>query len=150
MKFLDSKRLVVSVEKGHAVFVHDVTDGAELARWEGHAASGYALAVSSCGKFVASGDEGGVVRLWTRRGRFIHQCGTLHWFQRCGGPLTFSSDSRWLAIRKRTDLFSWGDSLSLIDTQTFEQVSADWGQMGVNDLCFSSDGEQLFAACDFE
>ena len=147
---LDDQRLIVSVTRGNSIFVIRLADGAELGRWKGHRSAGYAIAVSPCRKFVATGDCNGVIRLWTSKGTSLHQLGRPGWFQRCGGPLIFSADSRQLIIRRESDFSSWGDTLWQIDTKSFEeQILMDWIQLGVQDLRLSSDGQQLFAATDF-
>lgn len=148
--FLDDERLVVSVTGGNSVFVASLADGTELSQWKGHKSAGQAIAVSPCRQLVATGDCNGVVRLWTSRGDSLYQFGEPGWFQRCAGPLLFSSDSRRLIIRRESDLCSWGDTLWQLDTSSFEeQCLLLWEQIGVQDLRFSANGQQLFAATEW-
>jgi WD40 repeat protein len=130
----DAATLVGVSPRDHSIGVWDVATGRETGRLRGHAASTFALAVSSDGKRLVSGSQDSTVRVWDLAvGKELHQF-------RADTPLSsvaFSPDCKAVAAGGNGRALVW-------DAITGEERASLGGHQGrVQCVAFSADGRLL-------
>jgi WD40 repeat protein len=135
----EDARMIAVVDTAGTMTLSDASaDGVVLARLDGHAASGSALAFSHDGNTLATAAVDGTLTLWALSA--LRPCVVPG---AAGRVVTFSPDSQYIAS---------GDALGQVtlaevsDCANARVVSAHPGKVWVRDITFSPDGTQIATA----
>lgn len=145
-EFLHSKGCVISCEPDSAeISLWEVSSGKLVRRWGRHEGGVWSLAFSPDGRWLASGDGKGVVRLWKMPEAVLahtlnlppslSDTEALHAGSDPILSLAFSPDGRWLAIGTCRALLFWNMKAKTLNPIYTREVGH-----GVTTICFAPDG----------